>query len=144
MNSPGAADSKGVGDGQGINVDVLLHVVHGRVQGGLHAGRHIRTLVVTRGPDSAEGIWISSTQWSADQKARSGSDGTLFNQSMSRLKSNQWTHWRVINQRTHWWVSGRYSLSLPGWMVEVEPHNVLAPVAGIPTNTPQHPAFRIF
>ena len=78
MNSPGAADSKGVGDGQGINVDVLLHVVHGRVQGGLHAGRHIRTLVVTRGPDSAEGIWISSTQWSADQKARSGSDGTLF------------------------------------------------------------------
>ena len=78
MNSPGAADSKGVGDGQGINVDVLLHVVHGRVQGGLHAGRHIRTLVVTRGPDSAEGIWISSTQWSADQKARSGSDGTYF------------------------------------------------------------------
>ncbi len=45
---PGTANGKGIGDGEGIDVDVLLHVVHGGVQSGLNARRHARPFVVAR------------------------------------------------------------------------------------------------
>ncbi len=45
---PGTANGKGIGDGERIDVDVLLHVVHGGVQGGLNARRHARPFVVAR------------------------------------------------------------------------------------------------
>ncbi len=45
---PGTANGKGIGDGEGIDVDVLLHVVHGGVKGGLNSRRHARPFVVAR------------------------------------------------------------------------------------------------
>ncbi len=45
---PGTANGKGIGDGEGIDVDVLLHVVHGGVQGGLNSRRNAGAFVVAR------------------------------------------------------------------------------------------------
>jgi hypothetical protein len=45
---PGTANGEGIGDGERIDVDVLLHVVHGGVEGGLNARRHAGSLVVAR------------------------------------------------------------------------------------------------
>ena len=49
---PGSTDGKGVGDSERIDVDVLFHVVHGGIQGSLHAGRHVRSFVIPRGPET--------------------------------------------------------------------------------------------
>ena len=47
---PGSLNSKGVGDGQGVNVNVLLNVVHGGVQSSLDPRSHTWALIVSGGP----------------------------------------------------------------------------------------------